>query len=230
MSKFRCIIADDEPLALRLIRSYVERIDSLELVGAYESGAEVLSALTAGQADIAILDIQMPHITGIEIARAIAEAPIDVIFVTAYRDYAFEGFRVHAADYLLKPVSYEEFAAAIERVTSRRRGQRPQFITVRSDYRSVRIAIADILYVEGLKDYVKIYTADRERPIITQMSMKSIEGMLPEEDFVRVHRSYIVSPRHVSTYDRSRLVVGNTEIPVGDTYRARVIEKLNSGA
>lgn len=230
MSKFRCIIADDEPLALRLIRSYVERIDSLELVGAYESGAEVLSALTAGQADIAILDIQMPHITGIEIASAIAEAPIDVIFVTAYRDYALEGFRVHAADYLLKPVSYEEFAAAIERVTSRRPGQRPEFITVRSDYRSVRIAIADILYVEGLKDYVKIYTDDRERPIITQMSMKSIEGMLPEEDFVRVHRSYIVSPRHVSTYDRSRLVVGNTEIPVGDTYRARVIEKLNSGA
>lgn len=230
MSKFRCIIADDEPLALRLIRSYVERIDSLELVGAYESGAEVLSALTAGQADIAILDIQMPHITGIEIARAIADVPVQVIFVTAYRDYAFEGFRVHAADCLLKPVSYEEFAAAIERVTSRRRGQRPEFITVRSDYRSVRIAIADILYVEGLKDYVKIYTDDRERPIITQMSMKSIEGMLPEEDFVRVHRSYIVSPRHVSTYDRSRLVVGNTEIPVGDTYRARVIEKLNSGA
>lgn len=229
MARYRCIIADDEPLALRLIRSYVERIDSLELVGAYDSGAAVLSALTAGQADIAILDIQMPHITGIEIARAIADVTVQVIFVTAYRDYAFEGFRVHAADYLLKPVSYEEFAAAIERVISRLPGVRPEFITVRSDYRSVRIAIADILYVEGLKDYVKIYTVDRERPIITQMSMKSIDGMLPEDDFVRVHRSYIVAPRHVSTYDRSHLVVGNTEIPVGDTYRARVIEKLNSG-
>lgn len=229
MARYRCIIADDEPLALRLIRSYVERIDSLDLVGAYDSGAEVLGALTAGQADIAILDIQMPHITGIEIARAIADVPVQVIFVTAYRDYAFEGFRVHAADYLLKPVSYEEFAAAIERVISRLPGVRPEFITVRSDYRSVRIAIADILYVEGLKDYVKIYTVDRERPIITQMSMKSIDGMLPEDDFVRVHRSYIVAPRHVSTYDRSHLVVGNTEIPVRDTYRARVIEKLNSG-
>lgn len=226
--KCRCLIADDEPLAVRLLESYCRRIDGVELVGSHTSAAEALEVLRDGGVDVAVLDIQMPQMTGIEIARAIEGLPTEIIFVTAYRDYALEGFKVHAADYLLKPVSFEDFSAALGRVMGRLAPERPGFIIVRSDYRQVRIELDDILHVEGLKDYVKIFTASRERPVVTLMNLKSIESMLPEDRFVRVHRSYIVSMGRIDGFDRGAVRVGSTEVPIGDTYRARFVERFKN--
>ncbi len=230
MSKYRCIIADDEPLAVRLLESYARRIDTIETVGSFISAADALAAIRGGGVDLAILDIQMPQMTGLELARAAADAGTLVIFVTAYRDYAFEGFRVHAADYLLKPVSFEEFSEAVARVTGRLAVPAPApadaCLTVRSDYRQVRIPVADILYIEGLKDYVKIFVADRERPVLTQMSMKGAEAQLPPDRFMRVHRSFIVGLRHIAAFDRSSLTIASATIPVGDTFRARFLEAM----
>ncbi|MDO4320205.1 MAG: LytTR family DNA-binding domain-containing protein [Bacteroidales bacterium] len=229
MSALRCLIADDEPLAVRLLESYAARTEGLECVAVCMSGREALQMIVSEEIDVAFLDIQMPDMTGIELARAIAGRPTRVVFVTAYRDYAIEGFRVNALDYLLKPVSYSEFAEAVRRAVEARPDPaetRPDHIMVRSDYRLVRVPVDEIMYVEGLKDYVKIYLTRRERPLLTQMSLKAVESALPESDFMRVHRSFIVGMRHLTAIDRGRVVVGGETIPVGDTYRSKVLERL----
>lgn len=229
MTPCRVIIADDEPLAVKLLESYCRRIDGIEVVGAYTSARQALQAIEAGGVDVAVLDIQMPEMNGIELARILDPLPVEVIFVTAFAHYAIEGFRVHAADYLLKPVSYDEFAAALQRVAGRRQqaAARRDCITVRSDYRQVRLDLEDILYVEGLKDYVKIVTISRERPVVTLMNLKNIEAMLPSERFVRIHRSYIAALDRIESFDRSGVSVGSARLPVGDTYRRRLLPLLS---
>lgn len=220
MDQFRCIVADDEPLAVELLRSYVQRDERLQLVGAFTDARAAMATLQQGGVDLAILDIQMPELSGIEIARAADEMGVRVMFVTAYREYALDGFRVHAADYLLKPVSRNEFAEAIDRICSRQSAP-VQYLTVRSDYRQLRLPFNEILYVEGLKDYVKIYVTGRERPVITQMSLKAVEQALPADEFVRIHRSFVVAKARVTAYDRTSVTVAGTALPIGDTYRQR---------
>ncbi len=233
MRKLKCLIADDEPLAAHLLESYVKRIERLELVGVYNSASDALKALEDNTVDIAFLDIQMPQISGLDIARSIAYKPVAVVFVTAYRDYAFEGFQVRAFDYLLKPVSFSEFNSAVERIAERLDASAvpvisepaESYISVRSDYRLVRINIADILYVEGLKDYVKIYVDGRDKPVLTLMSLKAIEQALPEREFIRIHRSFVVALRRIASFDRSEVRIANTSIPIGHTYRERFFER-----
>lgn len=220
MKTLRCIVADDEPLAVELLRSYVQRDERLQLVGAFTDARAVMATLQQGGVDLAILDIQMPELSGIEIARAADEMGVRVIFITAYREYALDGFRVHAADYLLKPVSRNEFAEAIDRICSRQSAP-VQYLTVRSDYRQLRLPFNEIIYVEGLKDYVKIYVTGRERPVITQMSLKAVEQALPADEFVRIHRSFVVAKSRVTAYDRTSVTVAGTALPIGDTYRQR---------
>lgn len=220
MDQLRCIVADDEPLAVELLRSYVQRDERLQLVGAFTDARAAMATLQQGGVDLAILDIQMPELSGIEIARAADEMGVRVMFVTAYREYALDGFRVHAADYLLKPVSRNEFAEAIDRICSRQSAP-VQYLTVRSDYRQLRLPFNEILYVEGLKDYVKIYVTGRERPVITQMSLKAVEQALPADEFVRIHRSFVVAKARVTAYDRTSVTVAGTALPIGDTYRQR---------
>ena len=231
MRKLRCLIVDDEPLAAKLIETYTKKIERLELVGAYTSAKDALQTLETEDIDIAVLDIQMPQISGLEIARTLADKQTAVIFITAYREYAFEGFQVRAYDYLLKPVSFEEFSCAIERVIERLDANEPNkndgHLTVRSDYRLVRINFADILYVEGLKDYVKIYLDGRDKPVITLMSLKTVEQSLPESAFMRIHRSFIVALKKITSFDRSGVLIGNVSIPIGDTYRSRFAERLD---
>ncbi len=232
MSVLKCIVADDEPLAVRLLESYIARTPQLQAAGSYGNGRDALEAVRRDAPDLAFLDIQMPDMTGLELARALEGLPTRVVFVTAYRDYALEGFRVNALDYLLKPVSYDEFARSVRRALDARPAPAPSVpaapphITVRSDYRSVRLPLDQIVYVEGLKDYVKIYLTDAERPVITQMTLKAVEALLPAERFVRVHRSYIVSAQHVRAADRGCLTVGPARVPVGSTYRHRLAELL----
>ena len=220
MDQLRCIVADDEPLAVELLRSYVQRDERLQLVGAFTDARAAMATLQQGGVDLAILDIQMPELSGIEIARAADEMGVRVMFITAYREYALDGFRVHAADYLLKPVSRNEFAEAIDRICSRQSAP-VQYLTVRSDYRQLRLPFNEILYVEGLKDYVKIYVTGRERPVITQMSLKAVEQALPADEFVRIHRSFVVAKSHITAYDRTSVTVAGTALPIGDTYRQR---------
>lgn len=220
MDQLRCIVADDEPLAVELLRSYVQRDERLQLVGAFTDARAAMATLQQGGVDLAILDIQMPELSGIEIARAADEMGVRVMFITAYREYALDGFRVHAADYLLKPVSRNEFAEAIDRICSRQSAP-VQYLTVRSDYRQLRLPFNEILYVEGLKDYVKIYVTGRERPVITQMSLKAVEQALPADEFVRIHRSFVVAKARVTAYDRTSVTVAGTALPIGDTYRQR---------
>ena len=185
----KCIAVDDEPLALMLIEKYIGRIPELELVASYTSAREAHSAIAERVAPLAFLDIQMPGINGLQLAKEAERAGVRVVFTTAYPDYALEGFRVNAIDYLLKPISFEEFAKAVERsisaisTISRQENDTDRFLTVRSNYRSIRINYDDIVYIDGLRDYIKLHLAGHERPILTQMSMKSVEEQLPLDEF-----------------------------------------------
>lgn len=233
MKKLRCILADDEPLALRLLETYVNRIPELENMGSFTSATAALAAIKDAKADIAFLDIQMPQMSGLELAKIARDCKVGVIFITAYRDFALDGFRVNALNYLLKPVSYEEFAEAVHRcaemLPARYIDDQPtpdSHIMVRSDYRLVRIELNDILYVEGLKDYVKIYTEGRERPVLTQMSLKMAEQTLPSDRFMRIHRSFIVPLDKISSVRRTHAVIAGTDIPIGDTFRSQFFDNI----
>ncbi len=228
MNKLRCCVIDDEPLASGLIASYILKTPFLELGGEYSSPNDATAAILAGEYDVVFLDINMPQISGVEFARIIPPTT-RIVFTTAYDSYAVEGFRLNALDYLLKPVSYPEFLEAANRALQWKESLAPQapapapeaekFIIVKSEYKLIQIPVDDILYIEGLKDYVRIYTASRERPVMTLLSMKSIESKLPEPPFMRVHRSFIVNTSRISTIERNRIVFGNSYVPVSDSYR-----------
>lgn len=225
----KCIVVDDEPLACRLITNYVERTEGLTLCGAFTSAAKAIEAICEQKPDIAFLDIQMPEMTGLEMARRMPEST-RVIFTTAYRDYAVEGFRVNALDYLLKPVSYSEFLEAVGRAKPLSQIKEEVFITVKSEYRLIRIKANDILYIEGLKDYIKIYISGEDKPVLTLMSMKSIEAMLPENAFMRVHRSFIANTTFIKSFEHGRIIFPNANIPVSDSYRAALIQRLQNAS
>lgn len=224
MKNLRCIVVDDEPLACRLIASYVERTETLELIGSYTSATQALEAIESSRPDLAFLDIQMPEINGIDLARKIT-ARTRIVFTTAYRDFAVEGFNVNALHYLLKPISYSEFMKAVGRASSGR-DEQPSFITVKSEYRQIRINADDILYIEGLKDYIKIHIEGQQRPVLTLMSMKAVEAMLPSESFMRVHRSFIANTDRIRVLEQGRIVYGDARIPVSDSVRNALYERL----
>lgn len=236
MTPVRCCVIDDEPLAVRLIASYVQRTPVLELFGTYNSASEAVRHIIDGEIDLVYLDIEMPQINGIEFAKIIPST-CRIIFTTAYDRYAVQGFRVNAIDYLLKPVSYEEFleatnravkalkaaAAAISPTTPHR-----EFLLVKSEYRLIQVRISDILYIEGLKDYIKIYVNGQSKPILTLMSMKAIEQALPAGEFMRVHRSYIVNTSRISIIERNHIIIGDNPIPVSETYRQSFADYIAS--
>lgn len=234
----RCCVIDDEPLAARLIASYVERTPMLELKGVYSAASEAVKVILSGEIDLVFLDIEMPQINGMEFAKIVPPS-CGIIFTTAYESYAVQGFKVNAVDYLLKPVSYEEFLDAVHRAQGRLaagsagadRGVRRDFMLVKSEYKQVQLRIDDIQVVESQKDYVKIFSASQPRPVMTLMSIRSIEQMLPADSFMRVHRSYIVNTRQISVIERNAIIVGEHTVPVSDTYRpalAQYIESLTS--
>lgn len=234
MDAIRCCVIDDEPLALKLISSYVGRTAGLELAGAYLSAEEASEAIGGGDFDAVFLDIQMPGVSGVEFAKTVPPST-RIIFVTAYSDYAVEGFRVNAIDYLLKPVSYDEFVGAVNRVRQWKKGldalsgrdSQGDYLTVKSEYRLVRLRISDIVYVECLKDYIKIYSDGQPRPVLTLMSMKTLESMLPGRTFMRVHRSYIVNVDRITSVSRGRVTLADADIPVTDTYRQTLLDLLS---
>lgn len=228
-----CLIVDDEPLALDLMENYVKRTPFLRLAGRCGSAMEVLQAVRQKPVDLIFLDIQMPELTGLELSRMLGEQ-VKVIFTTAFEQYALEGFRVDALDYLLKPISYPEFLKAANKAlnwfvhnTAAAEKEEEACIFVKSDYKLLKVELNKICYVEGLKDYVKIYLDDAPHPIVSLVSMKSLEEMLPSRSFLRVHRSYIVNLDKITVIERNRIVFGKAYIPVSDTYKDKFLDFIN---
>jgi DNA-binding LytR/AlgR family response regulator len=233
--KLKTIAIDDEPLALRLVSDYISKTPFLELEGSFDNPLDAIEFLTNHPVDLIFVDIQMPDLTGIEFARSLENAP-KIIFTTAYEKYALEGFKLNAIDYLLKPFSYEEFLKAAQKArkqTELEIGSSPsievnnQFLFLKSEYKIRRINFNDILYIEGLKDYIKVYTKGEDKPVLSLNSMKSLEQKLPEEKFMRVHRSFIVNLDRIDTIERSRIIFGKTYIPVSDQYKDKFQEFLD---
>lgn len=231
----RTITIDDEPLALKLVSEYVNKTPFLELAGSFENPLDAVSFLANNHVDLILVDIQMPELTGIELIRTLEMAP-KIIFTTAYEKYALEGYKLNVIDYLLKPFSYEEFLRAVQKArkqTELEISQLPsleasnQFLFLKSEYKIRRINFNDILYIEGLKDYIKVYTTGDDRPVLSLASMKSLEQKLPEDKFMRVHRSFIVNLEKIDTIERSRIIFGKTYIPVSDQYKDKFQEYLD---
>lgn len=222
-----CAIIDDEPLAAGLLKSYAEKTPFLNLIGTYGSAVEAMKQLRDNPAQLLFLDIQMPELSGIEFAK-ILSPETKIIFTTAFQQYAIEGYKVNALDYLLKPISYDDFLRASNKAldwfaTSMRQQAcaHDRFMYVKSEYKLQRITFDDILYIEGLKDYVRIHLADGQR-IMSLMSMKKLEDYLPKPEFLRTHRSYIVHMPKVEQIDRFRIVFGDEYIPISDSYKDSV--------
>lgn len=220
----KCIVVDDEPLALDLLESYVRKTPFLELAGKYSSAVQAMKELANQQVDLIFLDIQMPELNGLEFSRMLPPETC-IIFTTAFDQYAIDGYKVNALDYLLKPISYPDFLQAANKALHQHElmHRTPQdeidSIFVKSEYKLVQIELRKILYVEGLKDYIKIYEEDNPKPVLSLMSMKAMEDLLPPSQFMRVHRSYIVRKDKIRVIDRGRIVFGKTYIPISDSYK-----------
>ncbi len=218
-----CALVDDEPLALSLLESYVNKTPSLHLVGKYSSAVQAMKELPEQEVDLLFLDIQMPELNGLEFSKMVAPHT-RIVFTTAFSQYAIDSYRVNALDYLLKPISYVDFLQATNKALQWfELQQKPieeiESIFVKSDYKLVQVELKKILYVEGLKDYVKIYTEGNPRPILSLMSMKAMEDLLPPSRFMRVHRSFIVQKDKIRIIDRGRIVFDKAYIPISDSYK-----------
>ena len=228
MKTLRCIIVDDEPLAVKMLEAYVARTPQLQLVASFNDPVEALSAIRSQAPELVFLDIQMPDLDGMELSRMLP-ADTRVIFTTAFKQYAFESYEVSALDFLLKPIRYQKFLEAVQKaqewfaLKDAAAAQAPSektalFLKVDGVLRKVELA--DILYVEGMKDYVMFHLASSREPLVTHMTMKAVEDLLPARDFMRIHRSYIVALSHISSVSAGGdLKVGPALLHVSDAYR-----------
>lgn len=232
-----CAIVDDEPLALGLLKTYANKTPFLELKGEYSSAIMASKGLQDNPVDLLFLDIQMPELNGLEFSH-IVNTETRIIFTTAFSQYALDSYRVNALDYLLKPISYKDFLEAANKAyqwfemkekskDNTSSNNSDECIYVKSDYKLVQISLKDILYIEGLKDYVKIYMENEPRPILSLMSMKSVEERLPSSQFIRIHRSYIVQKSKIKLIERGRIVFGKEYIPISDSYKQDIQNYLN---
>jgi DNA-binding LytR/AlgR family response regulator len=231
----RTIAIDDEPLALKLIAGYITKTPFLELVSTFDNPLSVLEFLENEPVDLIFADIQMPDLSGTDFVRLMDKGP-KVVFTTAYERYAIEGFKLNAVDYLLKPYSYEEFLIAaqkVQKLIELERKALPQleanseFLFLKSEYKIRRINFNDILYIEGLKDYIKVFIKNEEKPILSISTLKMVESKLPAQHFMRVHRSFIVNLDKIDTIERSRIVFGKVYIPISEQYKDSFQEFLD---
>lgn len=231
----RCIAIDDEPLALHQIAGYIAKTPFLDLKGEFDSAIKAISFLHENEIDLMFLDINMPDLNGLDFVKSQSNPP-KVVFTTAYPDYAVEGFRVNALDYLLKPIDYDIFLKSANKVLewyslreakSTRIDGNEKFLFLKSEYKILRINISDIKYIEGMREYVRVHLTG-QKPIMTIISMRRIEEFLPHDRFMRVHRSFIVNLDKITTIDRNRIVFDNNVfIPVSNQYSNKFQEYLN---
>lgn len=234
MSSVKCIIVDDEPLAIEIMESYVQKVDQLELKGSFRNAVTAFSFLQSNPVDVIFLDIQMPKLTGIDFLKTLKNPP-KVIFTTAYRDYALEGFELEIVDYLLKPIPFDRFLKAVSRViqqpvqpivknaAANESTEQPLFFKV--DKKMVKVKMSDILYIESIKDYVKVKTHDKE--IITQQKIGYLEESLPKHIFLRTHRSFIAAINKIESYSASEIEIGKIQLPIGRNYKNEVLRVLS---
>jgi DNA-binding LytR/AlgR family response regulator len=236
IQKIKCVIIDDEPIARQYLSDYVARMPQLELLAAYNRAVDAYGLIETGEAGLVFLDIQMPGLTGIEFIRTLQKKPA-IVLTTAYSEYALDGYELDVTDYLLKPVSFERFARSVTKVIARlgtsTSKPEPQlheqinlspvsrgFVFVRSGYKSVKVNIGDILYVEGMKEYVVIYTKTKKYTKLDRM--KNIENLLKDQGFLRIHKSYIVSIKNIDAVFGNTVEINGTELPLGRNFKEEV--------
>lgn len=236
----KCVIIDDEPLAVELLEDFVKKVDSLELVSTFNNAIDAVSFINQNNIDLIFLDIQMPHFSGIDFLNTIEKKPL-VIFTTAYSDYAVEGFNLGAVDYLVKPIPFHRFlksvvraqqinnpAAAVHPISESIAAPEVEqdFMFVRAEYENVKMNFSDILFIEGLKDYVKIYTTDNKFTL-TLISLIKLENLLSSKGFSRIHRSYIINIKHVKSIQKNKVLISDKRIPISESYKNAFFEKIN---
>ena len=227
----RCLAVDDEPLALELLEDNISKIPFLQLVGSCENAIEAMKIMEDQPIDLIILDIQMPGLTGLQFIESMTVKPI-IILITAYKKYALDGFNLDVTDYLVKPVPFDRFIKACNKAKELfelKSNQKsispsavPDYFFVNADYSLVKITRSDIMYIEGLKDYIKIHLKSTQHPVVTRMPMKTIEEELPPAEFIRIHKSYIVSVSYITAIRKSGVFINTLELPLSDTYRDAV--------
>jgi DNA-binding LytR/AlgR family response regulator len=231
--KLKCIIVDDEPLAIEIIESYVDRLDDIEVVATCNNALKAFEIVQKQQVDLIFLDIQMPKLTGIDFVKTLKNPP-KIILTTAYRDYALESYELEVVDYLLKPISFERFLVALQKVYKfdpKVENEDPlmddeAYIFLKADKKMVKVMLSDILFIESQKDYIRINTAEKD--IISHQKISYLEEKLPEECFIRIHRSFIVPIRKIESYSASAIEVPGKELPIGRLYKNKVLEILQS--
>ncbi|WP_428742418.1 LytR/AlgR family response regulator transcription factor [Tenacibaculum sp.] len=239
--KISCIAVDDEPMALNLVESYIEKTPFLDLKAKCSSAIEAMNFIKSTSVDLLFLDIQMPDLTGVKFSKMLPKNT-KVIFTTAFNEYAIEGFKVEALDYLLKPFDYSEFLTAAnkayqwfelikgQQTTPNFAPPKKEFLFVKSEYKQLRIKLSDVLYFEGLKDYIKIWLKNDNTPILTLMSLKSLEQKLPKSQFMRVHRSFIVALNSINVIERSQIIINKQRITVSEQYKPQFLEFINNNS
>lgn len=238
MKKIRCLIVDDEPLAANVLEKYMAKLDHLVLVGKAENAVEAFNMLNKQAVDLMLLDIKMPQITGLEFLKSLPNAPA-VIFTTAYRDFALDGFEMAAVDYLLKPISFERFMKAVSKLPNQIKSTQDtwpdheevaslgrEYIFVREDKRMKRILLKEILFIESIKDYVKIIL--KNGSVLTYLKMAYLEEELPPKCFIRVHKSFIINIEAIDSYSATEIEVAQTIIPIGRHYKQHVHQVLEA--
>ncbi len=227
--KLKTIVIDDEPLASMLLEGYIAKTPFLEHTATFSTAVEALNSRELAAADLLLLDIQMPTLTGLEFSRMV-NPRTRIIFTTAFNQYALDGYKVSALDYLLKPISYVDFLSSVQKAvdwftiknqaeSSGDKSEDIDSIYVKSEYKLLRIELSSILYIEGLKDYVKFHVEGESKAILSLMNIKRAEEMLPHDQFIRIHRSYIVRKDKIKVIERSRIVFNEERIPIGDSYK-----------
>jgi Response regulator of the LytR/AlgR family len=223
--KVNCLIIDDEPWALDLMEDFISKVPYLHLAGRCEGPVAAFPYFEKDEIDLVFLDIRMPDLSGTQFLKTLNKKPA-VIFVTAHNEFAVEGFELDAIDYLLKPVSFDRFMAAVNKACeyisirkSKNQIRKDDFLFIKTSHKIQKIFYSDILYMEGLKDYTKIHLADSKKPFVTLQSLKYFESRLPRDEFIRIHRSYIISLRRVDTVSRKAVLLGDTELPCSEHYR-----------
>ncbi|WP_298301470.1 response regulator transcription factor [Hydrotalea sp.] len=225
----QCIAVDDEPLALELLADNIGQVPYLQLAACCNNAMEAMKILQNQPIDLIFLDIQMPGLTGLQLIQSLAKKPM-IILVTAYEKFALDGFNLDVVDYLVKPVSLERFVKACNKAwelfqlknTHSAATHTPAYFFVNVDYTLLKITFTDIIWIEGLKDYIKIHLNSSNKPVITRMSMKTLEEQLPSRLFIRIHKSYFVSIEHITAVKKNSLFIGALELPIGDNYKEAV--------
>lgn len=236
MRKISCIIVDDEPVAREILENYIAKIPSIEVIKSCSNALEVMEVLNHQKVELLFLDINMPDISGLSLAKSIRNQT-KIIFTTAYREYAIDGFDLHVIDYLLKPFSFDRFLEAIQKFHQQRQTQGNEksssttnknsddFIFVKSDRKMLKLNLKDILYLESLSDYIKIHTT--EKTVITRETFANIERKIPAAQFLRVHRSFIVAIAHIESFTKEHIEIRKKAIPISRGYKQEVLAKLN---